>query len=59
MKHPKTTLSGILLVVSSLALIIAHVFDGTISVADLQNLITAVGGMGLIGAADSTSTPGA
>jgi len=59
MKDPKTTISGILLVVSSVAVIISHLLGGTVSVMDLQNLMAAVAGLGLIGAADNSKSRGA
>ena len=52
MKNPKTTIAGYLLVITSLATMVAHVLTGDINVMDIQNIVGALAGIGLISAQD-------
>ena len=61
MQHPKTTISGIFLLISAVALVAAHAMSGSLSFHDMQHLLEVIAGIGLIAAADgkSGSTPSA
>ena len=50
--HPKTTTAGYLIFVGSIAYLIAHVAQGTLTWNDVQAVMTAAGGVGLIVASD-------
>ena len=54
MQNPNTTVYGILLLISSLCTVVVHVMQGDFSSLDLQSLIGALGGIGLISAKDGS-----
>ncbi len=52
MKNPKTTIAGYLLVLTSVVTMIAHMLTGEIGIMDIQNIVGALAGIGLISAQD-------
>lgn len=52
MQNPKTTIAGYILIVSSLLTLVSHYITGDFSMLDLQNLMSALAGVGLIMAKD-------
>ena len=55
MQSPKTTLSGILVLIGSITLFVAHWLGGSLSIHDAESVLVAIVGLGLIGAADQKS----
>jgi len=53
MSNAKTTTVGILVVVAAVSTLLAHGFSGGITVADVQNLVSALTGVGLVLAQDA------
>lgn len=53
MKNPKTTIAGYLILAASLATVAAHLLSGAgFGASDIGAVVTAVGGLGLVGASD-------
>ncbi len=52
LNNPRTTLAGYLVLLSSLATLVAHVLTTGFTSADLSAVVTAVMGLGLISAKD-------
>lgn len=57
MANPKTTITGALMMVSAAAVLIAHALSGGLTAADINALLAALGGLGLIAARDAPEGP--
>jgi hypothetical protein len=54
LNNPKTTIAGYLTLAASLFIVVAHVFSGGLSMADITAVIGAISGLGLIAAQDAS-----
>ena len=52
MKNPKTTISGYLVLTVSILSLVTHWMNGTFGAQDVQAVLGALGGVGLIVASD-------
>jgi hypothetical protein len=52
LNNPKTTAAGYLILAASILTVVAHWLSGVLSMADLNALVGAIGGAGLIAAKD-------
>ena len=52
MTNPKTTYAGYAVLLGALGYLVAHLLAGTLSMMDVQAVLAALGGVGLIAAKD-------